>query len=73
MKTKLLIVGIGSILLTACATNATNPYTEQSSMSNAAIGGLSGAAVGGAIGAAVGAYMDSEQKQNYNPYYRPYR
>lgn len=51
MKRKLLVLGISSTLLTACVTD---PYTGQTSMSNAAKGAGIGAVLGGATGTAFG-------------------
>jgi len=51
MRKMLLITAIGSLLLTACATD---PYTGQSSLNNTAKGAGLGAAAGAALGAAFG-------------------
>jgi outer membrane protein OmpA-like peptidoglycan-associated protein len=50
-KNKLLSIGVCSLLLSACVTD---PYTGQSSVSNAAKGAGIGAVVGGATGTAFG-------------------
>ena len=56
MKSKLLIVGLAALSLSACT--SINPYTGQSQLSNttggALIGAGGGAVVGGIIGAATG-------------------
>jgi outer membrane protein OmpA-like peptidoglycan-associated protein len=51
MKKKLLTLGISSVLLTACVTD---PYTGQSSLSKAAMGGGLGAAAGAGAGTLFG-------------------
>ncbi len=51
MNKKLIVLSIGSALLTACVTD---PYTGQSSVSNAAKGAGIGAVLGGATGTAFG-------------------
>lgn len=51
MNKTLLIMGISSVLLTACVTD---PYTGQTSIANSAKGAGIGAVVGGAAGTAFG-------------------
>ena len=51
MKKKLLTIGISSVLLTACVTD---PYTGQSSLSKAAMGGGLGAVAGAGAGTLFG-------------------